>query len=556
MPTVTLTAAADTYVNSLNPNANYGDWANIYAGYENGTSTKVRSLFQFDLSSIPAGSIINSATFKFNVMSVTGAGNVSFGYLTGSWSEYVVTWNNQPGLSFLNAYAFASAGSKSIGSDSYTKDIVQRWVNGTTTNNGIILYEAVSGQEIYVSTRNNGTSSNWPTLTIDYTLPNIAPNAPVLGWSDGQVLNTRTPTVTWTFSDPDGDPQGSYLVEVVNGDYTQYLWTSGWINDTNARAYTIPAGVIISDGQYYIRMKVQDSRGAINQANGNGPDPAFGNRRIIVDITPPTIASIQGYSYSNQSSGSSKVVTIYGLQDNASGIGMVQAYYTPPGGSRQGPFAATQAGIDWYFSVPITVEGEYNVDFYVKDMAGNQAAAWPKSTQFFVDRTQANDPNAGSVYGQTTATIFWRTFSDPTPSSGYKETRLWLGEWDGSNWVGGAPNKYNGTVVTTNIDTLEQSVTGLLPGKRYRYAVVHYDKADNQSAYTWFEFVTKKKIGELRSNGIVLPVYDPASGVLGSRSLRVGTANGVGCFELVPVTDFNASPFRISTALGVKAISK
>ncbi|MDO3678697.1 Ig-like domain repeat protein [Paenibacillus ehimensis] len=287
-------------------------------------------------------------------------------------------------------------------------------------------------------------------------------------------------------------------------------------------------------------------------------EPVMVRANVIRDNSTPKVTGVQGYSYSNQTGGTRRT-WIYGVSDALSGIGAVEAYYVRAGMSWIGPYAAGQSGSDYYFDVPIySGDGEYAAHFYIRDKAGNQSG--PHEVKFFVDSKRANDPNPSVVYGTNSATISWLRFSDPTPSSGYDRTGIWLGEWSGTDWVGGTPNIYNAYEVTRSIDVLETNVSTLKPGARYRYAVAHYDKSGNQSSYTWFEFVTKKKIGEYRTKAgaaiLSLPVYDPASGVLGSKALRCGTKSGVGCFELVSPTDPSASPFRIQTHQGIQAIAK
>ncbi|UQZ84030.1 GBS Bsp-like repeat protein [Paenibacillus konkukensis] len=623
------------------------------------------------------------------------------------------------------------------------------------------------GGYIYFQGRAN---SNPPQLVIDYTLPNNAPNAPSLGFSDGQVLNTRTPTITWTFSDPDGNAQGGYFVEVINGAYSASLWNSGWINDANARSYTLPSGAIPTDGQIYIRMRVKDSNGAINTNNGNGPDTSFGNRRLIIDTTAPivssistektpvsvpangtfrmwargvsdnvsgvssvkfptrltgqstwvwvdgvksgsdwycdypisnfsnvettyvtnvyaydaagnnamvgeirtvvdrtpptftvdgtsyksvqpggtfrvsaysladnlagiqnvrfavwtevngqddlvwydganagggtwykdvpisehgnaeghyithvyaydnagnnsskgvdtyvdrtapTISSVQGYGYTNQTTGTRRV-WFYGVTDGISGIGTTYASYNKPGGGNSG-LTAYASGSDYYVDVPLGPEGEYTVYFQAVDRANN--ASTTVNSKFFVDSQRANDPKPSVVWGTTTAAFTWFPFNDPTPSSGLDRTVLHVDRWTGSEWVfdvdinnDGSPDLW---YILPDKNQVEHTVTTLTPGTRYRYTVKHFDMAQNESAYSYYEFVTKKKIGEYRiagKNGTVsLPVYDPSSGVLGSKALRVGLSSGIGCFELVSISDTNASPVRVQTPQGARSISK
>lgn len=75
-----------------------------------------------------------------------------------------------------------------------------------------------------------------------------------------------------------------------------------------------------------------------------------------------------------------------------------------------------------------------------------------------------------------------------------------------------------------------------------------------------FSIVHKTQIGTFKiqtPTGILtLPIYDPNVGMTGKNQLRIQIPRGIGCFELVPITDPNASPLRVYTPSGVKAIAK
>ncbi|XOK62648.1 DNRLRE domain-containing protein [Paenibacillus elgii] len=363
------------------------------------------------------------------------------------------------------------------------------------------------------------------------------------------------------------DPGGSFRVEVTgvsdnwsgvrNVQFATWTEAGGqddirWYDGVNAGGgtwyYDVPlANHGNAEGKYNCHVYAWDFAG--NSANIRVID-------TYVDRTPPTVASVQGYSYSNQTSGTRRV-WIYGAADAVSGIATVEAHYVKAGMNWNGPYAAGQSGGDFYFDAPVYAgDGEYLVHFYLRDRAGNQSG--PHEVRFFVDSQRPNDPNVSVTYGETAANFTWLRFSDPTPSSGYARTLFYLGEWTGSAWVGGAPNLFNGTVVSTDINVIEKHVNKLKPGVRYRYTVTHYDKAGNESAYTWREFVTKKQIWAMQYQAglaqLSLSIYDPESGVLGSKALRIATPAGIGCFELVNPGGDAMCNFRIQTPQGVKTI--
>jgi hypothetical protein len=149
--TITLDPIADTMVAQGQPNTNFwleaGNLA-IKVGYEDRVSEGqgiVRGLVRFNLSSIPVGSTVNSATLRLHYTywrDYSGYYRRVTAYrVTDPWMEDTVTWNSRPG--YGEAYGFVDlvAGGQS---DFHYYDwdvtsLVQAWVNRTYNNHGIML---------------------------------------------------------------------------------------------------------------------------------------------------------------------------------------------------------------------------------------------------------------------------------------------------------------------------------------------------------------------------------------------------------------------------------
>jgi len=192
-----LYSTADSRVVAQSPTDNFG--TDTFVGIQaHQSSGRQRGLFQFDLSSIPPGSTINSATFSADYDSYLAAGADPVGrtyYLyriTGPWTETGVTWSNQPGYT-------ASQGASAIMPASFgwvnwnVKDIVQSWVNGTA-NYGFMMIDSdetpgtINKVAVFDSKESAG-SIYAPRLMITYTAP--APTTPTPS-------DTATPTPTAT----------------------------------------------------------------------------------------------------------------------------------------------------------------------------------------------------------------------------------------------------------------------------------------------------------------------------------------------------------------------
>ena len=143
-PTLTLYSVADTTVAAQDPTGNCGTQAQVVIQAYT-SSDRGRGLFQFDLSSIPAGSTINSATFSTYYYSyyiaVAPAGRTYCLYRNISpWTETEVNWNSQP--SFAAAEGTSTVMPESFGWVNWNvRDIVQTWVDGAT-NYGFVMMDS------------------------------------------------------------------------------------------------------------------------------------------------------------------------------------------------------------------------------------------------------------------------------------------------------------------------------------------------------------------------------------------------------------------------------
>lgn len=160
MAQVTLNPTADVHITQSIPTSNQNGVGFIDVGEYNGaTGDTRRALIKFDLSSIPAGSIITSATFRIYNTGTDLTDNARTMYanrMKRAWTETGATWNKYDGT---NDWATAGGGTNSLDVDftafgnvavtnpptsgwheiSLTASMVQDWFDGTFTNNGLML---------------------------------------------------------------------------------------------------------------------------------------------------------------------------------------------------------------------------------------------------------------------------------------------------------------------------------------------------------------------------------------------------------------------------------
>lgn len=191
----TLYATADTYVSASSPTTNYGTATSLSIGRSAGGSDNW-ILIRFDLSAIPAGATISSATLQMYTMINLAAAAPDSAYqvfphrvvggVAGAWIETGVTWNSKP-----STYAADDAATTVNTNNGWHNIIVtnamRQWVENGATNAGLTLRGDGSSTwwTVFLS-RENGVTYR-PRLVISYSPP-------------GTATPTRTPTLTSTFT--------------------------------------------------------------------------------------------------------------------------------------------------------------------------------------------------------------------------------------------------------------------------------------------------------------------------------------------------------------------
>ncbi len=138
---VTLTANADAYVLSSTPSTNYGLVPTVYAGTLS-TGNTGRALFAFDLSGIPAGATVLTATFQAYLAETSATPptlDVELKQVNTPWGELTVNWNTQPSTTSIGK--ITGIGVSQAYYDWEVTSLTQAWVDGTP-NYGVALWSA------------------------------------------------------------------------------------------------------------------------------------------------------------------------------------------------------------------------------------------------------------------------------------------------------------------------------------------------------------------------------------------------------------------------------
>jgi hypothetical protein len=181
---VKLTPVADTYIDGGSTATNYGTAATLAVSGKPDDG----ALLKWDLSSIPAGSTLQSATLSLNVTGTT-ANTYEIYELKRSWTESQATWKKATsainwqtagadgsldrGTTVLGTVTASAIGSLNVVLNAAGLAVVQGWVNSPATNFGFVLQDYVNTNkdDLVFSSKEATIAANRPQLQIIYNPP-------------------------------------------------------------------------------------------------------------------------------------------------------------------------------------------------------------------------------------------------------------------------------------------------------------------------------------------------------------------------------------------------
>jgi len=160
---------ADTYVefgDFDDPSATHGSETALGLG-RSSVFTDFAILIQFDLSAVPSGATINSATLRmFPATNTYGPTDDQFelSYIAESWNENTVSGDTAPNT-LSSTLAVGSSATPSINVILFVED----WVNNGVINNGFFIQNSgFNNFGDFISREGIGAN---PSLEIDYSIP-------------------------------------------------------------------------------------------------------------------------------------------------------------------------------------------------------------------------------------------------------------------------------------------------------------------------------------------------------------------------------------------------
>ena len=188
--TLTPSSGQDAYFKSSTPTLNQGNYPDIAAMVPNNGNV-VRSVFEFDMTSIPTSSTIIDARLSlyFSPTSINGthAGNganhSTLYRITDAWNQNTVTWDTQPGYSMVNAVNLPAT---TTSTENFTQidvtQLVQDMVNDPSNSHGFFFKLDVENQvrKLIFASSDHADGSLRPTLDISYCSSFVVSDEPMV----------------------------------------------------------------------------------------------------------------------------------------------------------------------------------------------------------------------------------------------------------------------------------------------------------------------------------------------------------------------------------------
>lgn len=302
-PSPSLTASADTFVQTTYANTSQWSSTELRAGTSDGGTLKARSLVKFDVRALVDKTITNAdlrlwTTHSWSCTSAT----VTARRLTSAFSSATV-WSGQPAATTTGqgsaSYAAGYSPSCPDAWGSIPVDaIVTAWAGGAA-NNGFQVVASESANSGWKKFNSIEAGTRPPTLSVTY---NTSPATPTsLFPASGAKVADLTPALTGTFSDPDGGT-GTLNFEVARSSDSVVVASGNKTGVVSGSTGTwSPGTALASQTAHKWRVRAND---------GTDTSAWTGWQNITPDTTAPGAPSTSSTSHPSTS-------TWYGLDDVA-----------------------------------------------------------------------------------------------------------------------------------------------------------------------------------------------------------------------------------------------
>ncbi len=161
----------DSYGRSTSPNSNFGSETSLLADGvtqdpDNGVYGKAAIVIKWDVSSIPVSATVTSASITFDITD-SSSGVYNLVKQNGGWTEATVGWSDlNPSETALGNIAPLSSGVVTINLNGDGITLVQGWVDGTVSNDGLVIQSGGTNNSIRIASRES--TGFHPKLEVTY----------------------------------------------------------------------------------------------------------------------------------------------------------------------------------------------------------------------------------------------------------------------------------------------------------------------------------------------------------------------------------------------------
>jgi hypothetical protein len=362
-----ITPLGDSYTNTAASTTNYGATTQITVD-----AAADVSYIQFNLASIPAGSVVSQATLKLYVNSVTTAGSFNVDYVNGAWTESTIDASNAPplGTAIASSIAVTTAEKNQYILVDVTAAL-QAWLNETETNNGIALVANSTFHATFDSKESTSTSH--------------APEIDIVFAGGGTLTGVTTASGSGLTG---GGTNGTLVLSLTN------TCTSGQVLEWNGTAWActtatgmgtitgVTAGTDLAGGGTSGNVTLNLNTSALNSSYAQlGAANTFtGNQTVNGTITATsagkTILATSTSGIDTASIGIGVVGGVYGSASAATGFGVFgSGYYgvfgsdNTSGGNGNGVYGVSPGGYGVYGS-STDGSGVYGVSASLNGVSG------------------------------------------------------------------------------------------------------------------------------------------------------------------------------------------
>ena len=330
--------ARDTHIQQANVTYNYGAATPLMVDSDepNSSGNDVSALLYWDLSSIPAGSTIESASVTVYVENVTQSPGFDMYAMTQAWTEGTgngsatangATWNTYNGS---NAWPGGAGGASDRGSTALAnfmptatgsyqaalnatgEAVLEGWINTPANNKGFMIHAGSTTNGLDLTSKEGTTVANRPKLTVGYCLAPTTPYILTSGTLSEFSSSRNVPSTEQSYTVSGGNLTGNIVITAPADFLISTTSGSGFGPTVNLT----PIGGTVSSTPIY----VQFLRSTLGTSTGNITHTSAGATTRNVAVSGTTVNG-------------APTVTLVQPSDNATGVSTspsLQATVTDP----------------------------------------------------------------------------------------------------------------------------------------------------------------------------------------------------------------------------------